>query len=148
MKTYTKHYDTIVDEIITDCTIYPGVPFEKTTHLPQGVKTSKAMWDTGATMSSISRRMIDALGLKPCSRVGVEGFTEMGETDTYAVHMLLPTGNLVAEVEVMETPNPDSEYDVVIGMDIISLGDMAFTNKDEKSVFSFRIPAEEHIEFQ
>ena len=33
------------------------------------------------------------------------------------------------------------EYDVVIGMDVICNGDMAITNKDDKTTFSFRIPS-------
>lgn len=37
------------------------------------------------------------------------------------------------------------DYDMLIGMDIILLGDFCLTNKDGKSVFSFRIPSKEHI---
>ena len=38
-----------------------------------------------------------------------------------------------------------SDYEVVIGMDIISRGDFVFTNHEGHSTFSFRIPSEEEI---
>lgn len=37
--------------------------------------------------------------------------------------------------------------DVLIGMDIISNGDFAVTNKDNKTVFTFRIPSIVYIDF-
>jgi len=37
--------------------------------------------------------------------------------------------------------------DVLIGMDIIGLGDFAVTNKDGKTVFSYRMPSMECIDF-
>ena len=39
------------------------------------------------------------------------------------------------------------EYDVVIGMDVICKGDLAVTNKDGRTTFSFRIPSEVEIDF-
>ena len=39
------------------------------------------------------------------------------------------------------------EYDVVIGMDVICNGDLAITNKDDKTTFSFKIPSEQEIVF-
>jgi len=39
------------------------------------------------------------------------------------------------------------DSDVLIGMDIISLGDFAVTNFQEKTVFTFRIPSVERIDF-
>ena len=39
------------------------------------------------------------------------------------------------------------EYDVVIGMDVICNGDLAITNQDDKTTFSFRIPSVAEIDF-
>jgi hypothetical protein len=38
-------------------------------------------------------------------------------------------------------------FNVIIGMDIITLGDFAISNKDEKTVLSFRIPSVDTIDF-
>lgn len=55
----------------------------------------------------------------------------------------LPTGTTALNVEAMLTLSED--YDVVIGMDIISLCDFCFTNKDNASCFSLRHPSNEKI---
>ena len=39
------------------------------------------------------------------------------------------------------------EYDVVIGMDVIGKGDLAVTNLNDRTTFTFRIPSEEVIDF-
>lgn len=41
--------------------------------------------------------------------------------------------------------NDNSDYDVVIGMDIINSCDFCYTNKDGKSTFSLCHPAKEKI---
>ena len=51
----------------------------------------------------------------------------------FLVHLGLPTGTTALNVEAMLTLSED--YDVVIGMDIISLCDFCFTNKDNASCF-------------
>lgn len=49
--------------------------------------------------------------------------------------------------EVKRVKFDSDEYDVVIGMDVICHGDLAITNKDDKTTFSFRIPSETEIDF-
>lgn len=56
------------------------------------------------------------------------------------------------EVRIRNLPVMDSEIgkqgiDVLIGMDIISIGDFAVSNFDRKTQFSFRIPSQEHVEY-
>ena len=38
--------------------------------------------------------------------------------------------------------------DIIIGMDTITRGDLAITNQNGETWFSFRIPSQEHIEFE
>jgi hypothetical protein len=39
-------------------------------------------------------------------------------------------------------------FDVIIGMDILTLGDLAITNHNHRTVLSFRIPPDaKHIDF-
>ena len=49
---------------------------------------------------------------------------------------------------VMDSEIGAQGIDVLIGMDIISQGDFAISNYGGKTQFSFRIPSQEHIEFQ
>ena len=146
MGKFTKNFGETVDCIVTPCKVYPGVDVEHGEKVTCVVKTDRAMWDTGATQSLVSLSVVERLGVKPYGKVPVESHTgEIEWKNTYHVHLGLPTGDAVLDVEAMED-NGES-YDVVIGMDVIAKGDFAFTNKDGKSVFSFRIPSEETIVF-
>lgn len=63
---------------------------------------------------------------------------------TYMVHVGLPNGYLTHNVEVYCSDIDD--YDMLIGMDIITLTDFCITNKDKKTKFAFRTPSEGGIE--
>ena len=113
-----------------------------------------ALWDTAATTSAISDEVVQALGLvaHPTPR-HVTGITGNAHLPEYAVEIVLPMvaadGRLVAErVNVTETarlPNlyqVDDYVDVLIGMDIISLGDLVLSHAKGRTEFRFRMPAE------
>ncbi len=146
MPVFTQRNSSVVEAIITECRICPPVDFKKG-EMPKGVYTSQnAMWDTGATNTLISSKIIKALALKPFGKSGLSSANGIIETNTYLVHVGLPSGAIVTNVLALEDENED--YEIVIGMDIISQGDFAFTNKDGHSTFSFRIPSEEEIIFK
>lgn len=131
MATFKKEYPDIVDVILTECSIYSadGRKFH----------TEKAMWDTGADTTIISR-IVSELQLKPYRQGGIAGIGGASDSNVYLVHILVPTGDFVTYVEVMESDFED--YDVIIGMDVISFGDLLVTNADNKTIFQFRTPSE------
>ena len=61
------------------------------------------------------------------------------EAYAYVVDVMLPNKLVIRGVEVSESDL--KVYDALIGMDIISMGDMKITNKPTTKVI-FRIPAE------
>lgn len=61
-------------------------------------------------------------------------------SNVYLVHIQVPTGDFVTDVEVVE--NDYDDYDVILGTDVIMFGDFLVTNSDEKTVFQFRTPSE------
>lgn len=67
-------------------------------------------------------------------------------TETYVVNIMLPNGVGFANVTVTRGLLSDGA-DVLIGMDIITRGDFAITNKDGNTVFSFRFPSQTAIDF-
>ena len=141
----TKKYNGIEDSIMTECRIYPWVDLTK--ERPNKVLDIRdAAWDTGATQTLISGSVIRHLNLKPIGRCQVDGFDGSKLANEYLIHVGLPTGDAVLNIKALECDG--AAYDVVIGMDIISKGDFCFTNKDNKSVFSFRLPSKEHIELK
>jgi hypothetical protein len=109
-----------------------------------------ATWDTGATNTVITSKVVTELGLKPSGKVKVRGVGPAGtllehDSDTYLVNILLPNNVAVMGVRVSE--NAVEGCDVLIGMDVITEGDLAITNHNGKTTFSFRMPPCDEIDF-
>lgn len=115
---------------------------------PQNIfyKKYKAIWDTGATNTVISKKVVNECSLKPIGMTKVHTAGGIKETNTYFVNILLLNKVEVYQVKVTEGEIHD-QTNVLIGMDIICRGDFAVTNKNRKTVFSFRIPSVECIDF-
>ena len=95
------------------------------------------MWDTGSQYTFLSSRIVEALQLKPVGKAGISGISGNSDADVYNVHVVLPSGDAVINVEALGCGY--SDYDVIIGMDIIMLGEFHFDRMDDHSVFSFNI---------
>ena len=105
-----------------------------------------AVWDTGATNSVITENVIVQCQLQPTGITEVHTAQGSHRTETYLVGIFLPNFVGFSSVRVSKGTLP-SAHDVLIGMDIIGSGDFAVTNKDGKTVFSFRMPSIERIDF-
>ena len=99
----------------------------------------KAIWDTGAYGSVISPRVAEELGLMPVGVKPIQTANGIYEAYAYVVDVMLPNKLVIRGVEVSESDL--KVCDALIGMDIISMGDMKITNKPTTK-FMFRIPAE------
>ena len=99
----------------------------------------KAIWDTGAYGSVISPRVAEELGLMPVGVKPIQTANGTYEAYAYVVDVMLPNKLVIRGVEVSESDL--KVCDALIGMDIISMGDMKIANKPTTK-FIFRIPAE------
>lgn len=63
-----------------------------------------------------------------------------------SIKRIFKEGAWIKDLEVLACDLEDN--DIIIGMDTITRGDLAITNKDGETWFSFRIPSQEHIEFE
>jgi predicted aspartyl protease len=113
-----------------------------------------AIWDTGATHSAITKKVADELGLKPTGIVEVRYGNGKSSTNTYLVNISLPNKVMFGHVRVTEASlTPDDNISdgqhpqLLIGMDIISMGDFAVTNAREKTTLSFCVPSVSEIDF-
>jgi hypothetical protein len=104
-----------------------------------------AIWDTGATNSVISQKVVDVCGLAPIGMVKVHGVSGEMLAETYLVNIGLP--NLVGFYAVRVTKGELPGSELLIGMDIISQGDFSVTNCGGITKFSFRTPSIEHIDY-
>ena len=113
-----------------------------------------AIWDTGATHSAITKKVADELGLKPTGVVEVRYGNGKSATNTYFINITLPNKVMFGQVRVTEAqliPDDNTldnkQPQLLIGMDIIGMGDFAVTNANEKTTLSFRVPSVAEIDF-
>ncbi|MCH7519720.1 MAG: aspartyl protease family protein [Candidatus Dadabacteria bacterium] len=112
-------------------------------------KTYNCIWDTGATVTVITKQIVDDLGLQPSGKaiihvVGPSNIEQEHETNTYLVNLHLPPRVIIA-TKVVEASVKGG--DVLIGMDVITLGDFAVTNHNNKTTWSYRLPSCDEIDF-
>lgn len=107
----------------------------------------KAQWDTGATGTCISKEVVTQLGLQPTGMINVQTPSGIGTMNKYMVNLILNNEVKIMNLVVMDSEIGNQGIDVLIGMDIISVGDFAVSNFDGKTQFSFRIPSQEHVEY-
>jgi predicted aspartyl protease len=110
-----------------------------------GAKKFTAIWDTGATGTVISQKVINECGLKPIGIAEVNTANEKRLSSVYFASIFLPNYVYFPQLRVIE--GTISEGDVLIGMDIITRGDFAVTNSDGRTTFSYRWPSAERIDF-
>ena len=97
-----------------------------------------AIWDTGANATSISNRVAKSLALVAIDHVSVETANGKCDAPIYLIDVILPNGHSVKCIEAMGTNL--NVCDALIGMDIITQGDMLITNAPNTR-FEFRLPS-------
>lgn len=143
---FTVDYNGITKVLNTPCCISKAFnPKNSNGTLPPQMVQFRAIWDTGATNSVITRRVVDVLGLNPSGIVNASTAGGEYQVRTYAANIFLPNNVIIPMVRVSEGILKDIE--VLIGMDIISLGDFSITHNGSKTKFSFQLPPTHCIDF-
>ena len=141
---FTTFYPHITNILSSEIFVSPYDPIYKPTDkLPQTAKKYNAIWDTGATNSVITEKIVQDLNLNH------SGFSEVMTADGkirerpfYYVSMFLPNNVTVELIRATSAPNIGPYADILVGMDIVSIGDLAISNYQGKTVFSFRAPSQ------
>ena len=105
-----------------------------------------AVWDTGATTTVITSRAVEECELKQTGMIELHGVHGSETTPTYLVNIFLPNNVRVLDLKVAQAPLT-GDADVLVGMDIIRMGDFAVSSYENKTSFSFRVPSEERVDF-
>jgi hypothetical protein len=100
---------------------------------------TNALWDTGATLSAITPWIQQSLGLVPIGKQLVYGVTGAEKVDLVIITIELPNNVLKRNVKVAVC-NFSNDVGMIIGMNIITLGDFALLHGRNHTVFSFAIP--------
>jgi len=99
----------------------------------------RALWDTGAMLSAITPEAARRLKLVPFNRIKVNGINNTSLADMVKVCIKLPNMVDVNNTNVTVC-NLVKDVDLLIGMDIIKLGDFSISNGAGKTLFTFAIP--------
>lgn len=145
---FTIEYHKLVNVLYTGCRI--GAAFNnKIQHKEEipNMHEFRAIWDTGASASVISKNVVDKLGLEPTGIAQVFHANGISIVNTYSASIFLPNGIVFTTLKVTEAILPTGT-DVLIGMDIISRGDFAITSSNNKTKFSFQIPSTHNTDYE
>lgn len=103
------------------------------------IRKYKAIWDTGATNSVITSKIIEDLNLKPIGVVKVCTPNKESYENAYIVDFWLPNNICIRGLKVTEGIMPNA--DILTGMDVMILGDFTVSNYQGNTTFSFRCPS-------
>ena len=106
-----------------------------------------ALWDTGATGTCISRELARQLHLVPTGFTDICTPSGKSTMNTYLIDIVLPNSVAVRQVPVCESEIGAQGLGVLIGMDIITLGDFSISNLHGKTTFTYRMPSIEETDF-
>ena len=151
---FTTRYDGRARVLFNQVSVFLPVTPEEARAQNIELKEYLAIWDTGATHSAITKRVVDDLRLQPTGMRETRHAGGKSSNNTYLVNIILPNKVIVPYVRVTEVQlipddnvSDDKQPQLLIGMDIIGLGDFAVTNADGKTAFSFRVPSVQEIDF-
>lgn len=96
--------------------------------------------DTGATSSMLTESIANDLGLIPSGTITVSGVHGAENANLYVIDIILGNHFILPDIPVSGAKG-DAGFDLLIGMDILSKGEIRLSNQKEKTVFQFGIPS-------
>jgi len=131
---FDADYPCIPAELLSEIKIFPF----PTQINSEGIVT-RAIWDTGATHSSVSPKVVQDLGLKTIDTIIVHGINDSKKYSDVVIATIKITDAITLTSKRFSV-NKIPGADVLIGMDIIMTGDFAISNGMGKTRLSFAFP--------
>jgi hypothetical protein len=134
---FETRYPLRIENLISNVDVYPHPTKDPEIH-----KTIRAKWDTGANHSVISIRLKNWLNLTPIASETISGVGGPQIIEVVRLAVRLPNDLFISSKRI-GVCNINSAYniDMLIGMDIIQLGDFHISNTAGKTCFSFVMPS-------
>jgi hypothetical protein len=129
---FEVEYNVIMRELVTPLVIRDILS-------KRHLRLERVIWDTGATSSVINSNYVAQLGLIPTGQSQCHTANGVAIVNTYVVELHLPNNVGISQLNITDG-NLGPQTDMLIGMDVISLGDFAVQIRDGKTVFSFAMP--------
>jgi len=147
----TISYNRITRQIKSKVRVFNGLMIAANNNNweAQEAKTKEytAVWDTGASSSAITRRVVDELELSVISRGTTHTAADSKETTIHDIHLWLPDHVIITHCAAICVDLNLPDVDLLIGMDVISQGDFSISNYQGNTVMSFRVPSQACIDY-
>ena len=111
----------------------------KATAVPK-LETFNAIWDTGASGTVITQKIVDALGLKPTGMVRTLHAQGESMAEVFLISLRFPNSVGFNSIRVTKGILGDDLH-ALIGMDIIASGDFSITNHDGATELNYQYPS-------
>ncbi|WP_347292464.1 retropepsin-like aspartic protease [uncultured Brachyspira sp.] len=131
---FKQEYQGFAKEIISDVKIVNPLTKEE--------REYKALWDTGATHTVITPKVLQELNLAIVDKTTIIGVNSKNENIPVALFDLLLVFGINISIEKIRGAVCiiGGNADILIGMDIIRFGDFSISNGGGKTLFSFAFP--------
>lgn len=145
MSAFTYSFNGKVRELIVPAKVSLPIP-GKIKEDDKRIFDTLALWDTGASGSVITKSLAQKMGLKPQSRQKVYHAGGQSISNVYIVNIYFEPKIRVLSVRVTECDD-NHRFGMIIGMDVITMGDFSISNFANKTTFSFRVPSEKKTDY-
>jgi hypothetical protein len=100
---------------------------------------ARAVWDTGAMRSVVTPEVVKSLNQPYVDFVTVTGVNNVSRVPVVVLSVILPNNIRITNLKAVVCDMRQG-IDMLIGMDIINMGDLVICNGSDKTFFSFAIP--------
>jgi predicted aspartyl protease len=129
--TFSCNYRKLVDRVTSEVMLF----------MPEtgGRISVNALWDTGASLSAISTQIADKLRITPVETRPLSTANGEVESAVALISLELPNGGIIRDSRAAIC-NLNDGTDMIIGMNIINLGDFTVSSANNETFFSFTMP--------
>ena len=141
-RSFRKNYGDLRKILLTPIDVIPVASSDEI--ISQTPLRIRALWDTGATLTAIKPRLKDRLKLRMVradSSATIAGLGDRIYNADYSVMTLRLRNNFEINWCPVYVVDYAVDVDIIIGMDIISMGDLIISNSNRKTLFSFIMPS-------
>jgi len=128
---FAINYNSEIGEIIVNISA-----FNQKTGIGMNLK---ALWDTGANCCVISENIAKKLKLPNIAEVQMKHANGIAIVKTHMLSLMLPNNILFKDIRAMSC-KPIHSFDMIIGMNVISKGNMYIIHNKAGIKFSFKYP--------
>ena len=101
--------------------------------------TNNAIFDTGATITAASNQFIEKIPADYIDRGTAYGVAGSDSAAICSASISLPGGVMFSKVDLWFMELPERFGDLLIGMDLISQGDLSLKHEDGRLILSFSV---------